>query len=74
MKKTHQRPRKPLRGRPPLAPEKRKKALPIMFDPDQMAAIKAMAIDEGITKGEAVRMLVGEALAVRETRQQRRGK
>ena len=45
-----------------------------MFAPDQMDAIEAMAIDEGITKGEAVRMLVGEALAVRETRQRKRGK
>ena len=45
-----------------------------MFAPDQMDAIEAMAIDEGITKGEAVRVLVGEALAMRQARQQRRRK
>ena len=59
---------------PATCTRKTQEALPIMFDPDQMVAIEAMAIEEGITKGEAVRVLVGEALAMRQARQRKRKK
>jgi len=48
-----------------LPAAERKRSLPIMFEPAQLAAIDELAITEGITKGEVVRTLVVEALAVR---------
>jgi hypothetical protein len=51
--------------RPPLPAAKRKRSLPIMFEPAQLAVIEELANTEGVTKGEVVRALVVEALAVR---------
>ena len=65
MSRSRKAPRKSQRGRPPLPAAERKRSLPIMFEPAQLAAIDELAITEGITKGEVVRTLVVEALAAR---------
>ena len=59
-------------GRPPLPAEKRKKSLPIMFDPTQLMEIELIAEAEAVTKGEAVRLLIDEALSARRVKRRRK--
>jgi hypothetical protein len=72
MTKMPTRSNKSHRGRPPLPPGERKRTLPVMFDPDQLDEIEAIASAEETTKGAVIRELISEALARRQASRQRR--
>jgi hypothetical protein len=55
-------------GRPPKAPEDRKVMTSVMLDPVMRDEISRLAIEDDVTMGEMIRLLLAEAIEAR-TRQ-----